>query len=209
VSPNTHVEIIHRAREFIHCGINAVTEHRRVLRAIHWERPNRGWVKLNTDESSLGNPGPARCGGILHDDNGNWLFGFSKKVRITTSFVAELWAVREGLSLCLHRNFPAVVLELDAKSIFDVLTNPNQSNNIISAILDDCRQMMAQFPQLRVRHGYREANRCTDKLARMGVQQLVDFCLYEDSPQELQSDLEFDNSGLYVNRRCPETLSSV
>ena len=137
------------------------------------------------------------------------MLGFSRKIGITTSFVAKLWVVREGLSLCLHRNFPAVVLELDVKSIFDVLTNPNQSNNIISAILDDCRQMMVQFPQLRVRHGYREANRCADKLARMGVQQLVDFCLYEDSPQELQSDLEFDNSGLYVNRRCPETLSSV
>ena len=69
------------------------------------------------------------------------------------------------------------------------------------AILDDYRQMMVQVPQLRVRHCYREAKRCADKLARMGVQQLVNFCLCEDSPH--QSDLEFDNSELYVNRRCP------
>ena len=158
---------------------------------------------------SLGNLGPAGCGGILRDDNGDWLLGFSRKIGITTSFVAKLWVVREGLSLCLHRNLPAVVLELDVKSIFDVLTNPNQSNNIISAILDDYRQMMVQVPQLRVRHCYREAKRCADKLARMGVQQLVNFCLCEDSPQELQSDLEFDNSELYVNRRCPWTLSFV
>nr|XP_023896924.1 uncharacterized protein LOC112008814 [Quercus suber] len=209
VSLNTHIEIIQRAREFIHCGINTVTEHRQILRAIRWERPNRGWVKLNTDGSSSGNPGPAGCVGVLRDENGNWLFGFSRKIGITTSFVAELWAVREGLSLCLHKNFPAVVLELDAKSIYDVLTNPNQSNNIISAILDDCRQMMVHFPQIRVRHCYREVNRCADKLARMGVQQPANFCLYEVSPQELQSDLDFDNSGLYVNRRCPEIFSSV
>lgn len=116
--------------------------------------------------------------------------------------MAELWAVREGLSLCLHRSFHVIELELDARSIFDVLTNPNQSNNIIFAILDECRQMMAQFPQLRVRHCYRKTNRCADKLARMGVQQLVGFSFYEDSPQQLQFDLEFDYSGLYVNRRC-------
>ena len=209
VSHNTHIEIIHRAREFIHCGINAVTDHRRVLKAIRWERPNRGWIKLNTDGSSSGNPRPVGCGGILRVDNGIWVCGFSKKIGTTTSFVAELWAVREGLSLCLQRNFPAVVLELDAKSIFEVLVNPNQANNIISAILDDCRQMMIQIPQIRVRHCYREANRCANKLARMGVQQLVDFCLYEDSPQELHPDLEFDNFGSYVNRRCPESLSFV
>lgn len=57
--------------------------------------------------------------------------------------MAELWVVRDGLSLCLHRNFLVVELELDAKSIFDVLTNPNQSNATIFAILDDYRQMVA------------------------------------------------------------------
>ena len=93
------------------------------------------------------------------------MFGFSRKIKIASSFMAELWAVRDGLSLCLHRNFPDVELELDAKSIFDVLTNPNQSNATISAILDYCRQMVAQIPQFRVRPCYREANRCANKLA--------------------------------------------
>ena len=125
VSQNTHVEIIQRAREFIYCGINAVTDHRRVLKAIRWERPNGGWIKLNTDGSSSGNPGPVGCGGIIRDENGVSVCGFSKKIGTTTSFVAELWAVREGLSLCLQRNFPAVVLELDAKSICEVLVNQN------------------------------------------------------------------------------------
>lgn len=165
VSHNTHVEIIQRACEFIYCGINVVTDHRRVLKAIRWERPNRGWIKLNTGGSSSGNPGPAGCGGVIRDENGVWVCGFSKKIGTTTSFMAELWAVRDGLSLCLQRNFPAVVLELDAKSICEVLVNPNQANNVVSAILDDCRQMMIQIPQIRVNHCYREANRCADKLA--------------------------------------------
>ena len=74
------------------------------------------------------------------------MYGFLKKTGITTSLVVELWAVREGLALCLQRNFPVVVLELDAKSIFEVLANPNQANNVVSAILDECRQMMIQIP---------------------------------------------------------------
>ena len=41
-----------------------------VVKQIRWERPSHGWVKLNTDGSSLGNPGPAGGGGVIHDEEG-------------------------------------------------------------------------------------------------------------------------------------------
>lgn len=54
--------------------------------------------------------------------------------------------MREGLSLCLQRNYHAVDLELDAKAILDVLNNPNWTNTVISAILDDCRLLATSYP---------------------------------------------------------------
>ena len=38
---------------------------------IRWEKPQPGWIQLNTDGSALGNPGRAGGGGILRDDQGN------------------------------------------------------------------------------------------------------------------------------------------
>ena len=53
--------------------------------------------------------------------------------------MAELWAIRDGLAQCVERNFQAIKIELDAKTVCDVLSNPTQTNIIISPIVDDCR----------------------------------------------------------------------
>lgn len=41
---------------------------RKIRRRIRWEKPTQGWLKLNTDGYSSGNPGLAGCGGVIWDD---------------------------------------------------------------------------------------------------------------------------------------------
>ena len=41
--------------------------------------------------------------------------GFARKIGKTTSFLAELWALRDGLNLCLNHNFTAVEVKLTPK----------------------------------------------------------------------------------------------
>jgi hypothetical protein len=52
---------------------------------IKWVVPPLGWFKLNTDGSSLGNPGLAEGGGIIRNHEGDWVGGFSWAIGITTS----------------------------------------------------------------------------------------------------------------------------
>jgi len=80
-------------------------------------------MKLNTDGSSLGNLGLAGGGGVVQDWTGRWIVGFTRKIGITTSLLAELWAIQDGLMLCIERNFSKVEVELDAKAIVDMLTD--------------------------------------------------------------------------------------
>ena len=108
--------------------------------------------------------------------------------------------------LCVERIFTAVVIEMDAKAIIEVLNNPNNTNLIISSIVDDCRQLASLVPQIHFDHCYRETNRSANMLARMGAQQSSSFILYDSPPEGLQSLLDFDCSGLYLNRCCPETI---
>ncbi|KAL0002947.1 hypothetical protein SO802_016728 [Lithocarpus litseifolius] len=107
-----------------------------------------GWKKLNTDGSVLGSFGQAGCGGVVRDEQGNWIAGFTRHIGTTNCFAAELWGLRDGLSLCLSLNIPCLVVEVDTKAIVDVLRNYNYDNIIISPIMDDCRQLVSCFQQI-------------------------------------------------------------
>lgn len=46
-------------------------------------------MKLNTDESVLGNPSQVGAWGVLGDCNGRWIKGFSHNIRITNYLLVE------------------------------------------------------------------------------------------------------------------------
>ena len=85
---------------------------------------------------------------MVWDKNGKWLAGFSRRIGITTSFIAELWGLREGLILCCNLNISSLVAELDTKVVVDIFLNPNYHNTVVLPILDDCRQLVHWFRQI-------------------------------------------------------------
>ena len=111
-SPKLAVEIANQAFEFLHCTASPRVQFCKVVKRICWERPLRGWKKLNTDGAFNGDIGLAGCGGIVRDERGQWVNGFSKRIGLTNSFEAELWGLRKGLSLCCNLNMFHLEIEL-------------------------------------------------------------------------------------------------
>nr|XP_023911030.1 uncharacterized protein LOC112022645 [Quercus suber] len=89
-NPKLAIEIVNQAVEFVFCTSSPRGLTHTIIKRVRWERLPEGWVKLNTDRAAKGNLGLAGCGGVVRDENGKWLTGFSKRIRISTSFVAEL-----------------------------------------------------------------------------------------------------------------------
>ena len=85
---------------------------------------------------------------------------------------------------------------MDAKTIVDVVGNPDYVNNIISPILDDCRQLINRFHQVRIKHCFRKANRCADALARLGSNQANDFCVFSSPLVDIIDFLKTDADDL-------------
>ena len=166
-------------------------------------------VHLNIDRSTLGNPGGASCGGIIRNDRGEWLDGFSRCIRVTTSFIAELWALRDGLNLYHNMHLQAIDIQIDAKAVVEIMGDPSYSNQIVMPIIDDCRQLISQFGQVWIGHCYREANFCADFLARKGA--LHDCCLwvYQEPPVDLLDLISADKEGVFCNRAVPAIVSSL
>ena len=71
------------------------------------------FIKINTDGSSLGNPGQAGFGGLLCDENGKWVVGYSGYIPWADNLCVELLAMRKGLDLAwrlgLRKSFVSVI----------------------------------------------------------------------------------------------------
>ena len=106
----------------------------------------------------MGHHGLAGCGGLVRSADGQWVVGFSKRIGVTSSFAAEWWGLREDLQLCCNLNISCLEVEMDAKAIVDVVRNPDYVNNIISPILDDCKQLLSIFNQVCFNHCFHKAN---------------------------------------------------
>ena len=83
----------------------------------------RGWFKLNTDGAASKALGLVGKGGLIRDDIGNWVIGFSRRIGIINSFMVEVWAPRDGLMLCNQMNLSDIIVELDAKALVDAFKN--------------------------------------------------------------------------------------
>ena len=92
---------------------------------------------------------------------------------------------------------------MDAKSIVDVEGNPNYVNNIISPILDDCRQLINRFQQVCIKHCFRQANQCANGLVEKSLKMTTDFLIYDSPPVDILNVFEGDLNGMYSVRICP------
>ena len=120
-NPRLAADIVHQSMEFLYCVASPRGPARSIIKRVRWERPPEGWSKLNTDGAASGNLGVASYGGLVRDEHGGWLAGFSRRIGITSSFAVELWELREGLLLCSNLNISSLVVELDEKAIVDAI----------------------------------------------------------------------------------------
>ena len=118
--------------------------------------------------------------------------------------MAELWGLRDGLILCCNLNITSIIVELDAKAIVDIFQNLDYENNVVSPILDDCRQLICRFQRIQFKHCFRQANWCANRLAKMVANRNLDFISFESPPVDLVNVMEEDFHGMYMTKLCLE-----
>ena len=143
---------------------------------------------------------------VFRGQLGDWISSFARNIGITGSAEAELWVLRNGLTLCLQLRLPAVVVEFDAQAIANILCSFNSYNGDLCPLVDDYREVLGQIPQIKMLHCFRKANFCADAMAKLGSMLEQDFILFTAPPPLLFSLLEFDKTGLFCNKQCTVTL---
>ena len=77
---------------------------------------------------------------------------------MVSSFVAECWALRDGLILAIQLGIKYLAVELDALTVVKLISDSSTANSSYSPILNDCRFLLSQFHRFKVSHTFREAN---------------------------------------------------
>ena len=130
----------------------------------------------------MGNPGLAGGGGIIRDSAGNWVKGYARAIGVTTSVAAELWALREGIRLCIALKLPAVEIEMDVQVVADPVSSNSSRLNYTNVFVSDCKEGLKKIPLVRIKHCFREANKCADALARHGALLPQNFIIFLSPP---------------------------
>ena len=131
--------------------------------------------------------------------------GFLRRIGKVSSLEAELWAIRDGLTLCTQLQIQELLIEFNAKAVISLVTCNKESFAQYAPLIDDYRNLLQQHPLWKIQHCYRESNACADALAKKAVFSHLDFCILDTPLVELSQLLMQDLSGLFCNRICNYT----
>ena len=161
--------------EFFAVGMRTKLNILKTLIPVAWRKPPVGWAKLKTDGLALGYLGKVEECGLIRDHNGDWVTSFARSLGCTNSFLAELWALRDDLTLAKDLNLNNLIIELDAKSVVQLMNN-NSVNMLMEPLLTDYRTLLRVIPNKQIEYTYYEVNQCVDALARIGARR--HFCCF-------------------------------
>ncbi|KAF7827683.1 reverse transcriptase [Senna tora] len=156
------------AAEYYHIAFNAPSPSTNSITLnVQWTPPLEGWWKLNSDGACSGNPGPFAIGGIIRNQYGNWISGFSGFIGFGSALKAELWVISNGIKLASDLGCTQLWIETDSLLACNLLIDQSLSNlheywNIISF----CRSYLQKFSSFRLSHTFRQGNQCADQLAK-------------------------------------------
>ncbi|XP_070032487.1 uncharacterized protein [Nicotiana tomentosiformis] len=138
------------------------------FKKVLWEFPALGWIKVNTDGASRGNPGRSSIGFVLRNEEGNVVYARGKEIPETTNNEAEAWAILEGLSYCVNQQYTQVLIQTDLMPLKNVLDEvwiaPWNVTEIVEEINKLRHRCTITFTQL-----LREGNRLADYLANYAL----------------------------------------
>ncbi|CAA7012828.1 unnamed protein product [Microthlaspi erraticum] len=167
----------------------------RTEQQIAWEPLEGGWLKMNTDGASKGNPGAAAAGGVLSDEVGAWVCGFSLNLGICSAPLAELWGVYYGLYLAWEKRVSRLEIEVDSEMVAGFFKTWINESHPLSFLVRLCYGFISRDWIVRVTHVYREANCVVDALANHAFSLPFGFFSFTSTPAEISALLLGDVNG--------------
>lgn len=130
--------------------------------------------------------------GAHHQKPSKWSIGFRRKLGLASNVLAELWGLRDGLSIALEHNFNNLKIEIDDETVLELLKSSHDHSRAYANIINDCRSIL--HPYIKCSLSTVIVKPTADFLANQGegVVQQKSFYLLENIPPDLVCILNED-----------------
>jgi len=159
----------------------------------HLDSPHPiGFIKINFDRDSKGNPGPAGYGAVIRSSTGEILTLIAGYLGETTNNVAEITGLLQGLRAAATLPSHKIILEEDSQIIIQLITkilhggNPQKISPSwrLAGMLEDFKGILGNNINIIPSHLKREANRVADYLANEGVHRETEQIIWDARSSE-------------------------
>lgn len=126
--------------------------------------------RVEFDGGSRGNPGPAGCGAVVRDGDGQELITYGQYVGRATNNVAEYHGLIAGLTKALELNARRVHVFGDSELIVRQMQGQYKVKNAgLKPLYDRARALADSFESIRFTHVPREQNKLADRLSNLAI----------------------------------------
>jgi len=113
-------------------------------RLVRWNNNGNIYAILNVDGSCIGNPTRAGFGGIIHNNFGNYLPGFSGFIYNSKDILlAELSAIHQGLKLAINMGIEELVCYSDSLLSINLISGVTSQFHIYAVLIQDIKDLLA------------------------------------------------------------------
>ncbi|KAL4305782.1 hypothetical protein AHAS_Ahas16G0112700 [Arachis hypogaea] len=141
----------------------------------------------------------AGCGDLIRDSRGRWVAGFLVNIGKGTTFTAEAWGILHGLKLAWDLRFKKIILEIDSKIAFQILSKREERDNHPETIIRSISQLIQRDWNVKFCHTYREGNKSIDWLVKESLQACLGFHFIDTMPTGLRNIID-DARGVSLPR---------
>lgn len=146
--------------------------------SIGWNRPPVGFLKLNFDGASRGNPGLAGIGGIIRNNVGEILHIYSKSLGEGTNNQMEFVAMERGLRILINNQVGTAVVEGDTELAIIAarkLYRGAKASKVtkhwrLAKVTENFMELLGEMKGLIFQAVRRKANTVVDHLADHGIE---------------------------------------
>jgi ribonuclease HI len=151
-------------------------------------------VKCNTGGASVGNPGPAACGGIYKNANADFLGAFSINLGVTSALSSELIGAMMAIEIAHQKNWHNFWLETDSMLVYLAFKSAKIVPWHLRNRWDNCMHLL-RFFNFNVSRIYREGNHCVDQLANIGFS-MQSYSWFHSLPHQISAHFDRNSLGI-------------
>ncbi|XP_016748714.1 uncharacterized protein [Gossypium hirsutum] len=151
------------------------------------------WVHLFSDGAVARESGNASAGGVVRDQEGNWILGYTYYLGRSSPLKAELWGILDGIHISLSKGYKKVKLQTDNIEVVRILSM-EETEDFGTTLIRRIKRLLHSEGQWEIKHIPRECNLTADQLAKIRLSWKIPLQVFEAPPDLVATVIQKDQA---------------